>query len=69
MPTSIPAISARKQLGNPLEMAYYQGQQFQITRKDKAMAWLMGEPFIQAIERLIERDVALAEMLAILLGQ
>lgn len=69
MPTLIPAISARKQLGSLLEMAYYQGQQFQITRKDKAMARLVGEPFIQAVEKLVESDEALADTLAILLDK
>lgn len=69
MPILIPAISARKQLGSLLEMAYYQGQQFRITRKDKPMARLVGEPYIQAIEKLIESDKALAETLAILLDK
>jgi antitoxin (DNA-binding transcriptional repressor) of toxin-antitoxin stability system len=69
MPTLIPAISARKQLGSLLERVYYQGQQFQITRKDKPMARLVGEPFIQAIEKLIESDEMLADTLAILLDQ
>lgn len=69
MPTLIPAISARKQLGSLLERVYYQGQQFQITRKDKPMARLVGEPFIQAIETLIEADKMVADTLAILLDK
>src|SRR5262245_19545563 len=69
MPTLIPAISARKRLGSLLEIVYYQGQQFQITRKDKPMARLVGEPFIQAIEKLIEDDKLIADTLAILLDK
>jgi antitoxin (DNA-binding transcriptional repressor) of toxin-antitoxin stability system len=69
MSTLISAISARKQLGSLLERVYYQGQQFQITRKDKPMARLVGEPFIQAIEKLVESDETLADTLAILLDK
>jgi hypothetical protein len=52
-----------------LERVYYQSQQFQITRKDKPMARLIGEPFMQAIDELIESDPALADTLALMLNK
>lgn len=67
--TIVPAIDARQQLGKLLEMAYYQNRQFQITRKDKPMARLVGERFMQAIEELVETDQSLADTLALMLNE
>ena len=66
--TIIPAIKARQNLGELLELVYYQNKQFQIARKDKPMARLVGENFMAAIDELIETDPALADTLAIMLN-
>ena len=51
-----------------MEMAYYQNKQFRIARKNKAMARLVSENFMTAIDQLIEDDPALADTLAIMLN-
>jgi len=67
--TTVGAIQARQNLGQLLEMAYYQNKQFQITRKDKPMARLVSENFMQAlsdsIEQIVENDPTLADTLAL----
>ena len=44
--TTIQALDARRRLGELLELAYYKGEGFRIARKDKPMAWLVGDPFM-----------------------
>jgi hypothetical protein len=66
--TTIQAIKARQNFGELLEMAYYQNKQFRIARKNKAMARLVNENFMTAIDQLIEDDPALADTLAIMLN-
>ncbi len=67
--TTIQALDARKRFGELLELAYYKGEQFRIARKDKPMAWIVGEPFIkvvsQAIDYIVKHKPALADTLAI----
>jgi len=69
---SIPALDARRQLGELLEKAYYQNQQFRIMRKDKPMAYLIGEGFMNqlstVIDQVIENDPALADTLTLQLN-
>ena len=66
--TIIPAIEARQNLGKLLELAYYQDQQFQISRKSKPMARLVGERFMQAIDKLIENNPSITDTLALILN-
>lgn len=71
--TTIQALDARQRLGELLELAYYKGEGFRIARKDKPMAWLVGEPFMiavsRAIEYIIRKEPALADTLAITLDE
>lgn len=67
----IRAQDARSHLGDLLNQVYYQNKQFQINRKDKPMAWLVGQNFMemagQAIDYIIEHKPALADTMAIML--
>ena len=65
---TISALKARQNLGELLELTYYQNQQFTIARKDKPMARLVSENFMMAIDELIETDPGLADTLAIMLN-
>ena len=69
MTTTISSIAIRQHLGELMEQAHYQNKQFRIMRKDKPMAWLVGEVFMQnvntAMEYIIEHNPALADSLAI----
>ncbi len=69
----IQALDARNRFGELLELSFYQNKRFQIARKNKPMAWLVGENEIAsmkswnaAIDRIIEYDDAMADTLAIL---
>lgn len=70
-PTTIQALDARQRLGELLELVYYQGKRFRIARKDKSMAWIVGEPFMVEISRIVDHIIvhepALADTLAITL--
>ena len=67
----IQALEARSRFGELLELAFYKGKQFRIARKNKPMAWLVGEPFMEKVSRIIdhiiEHEPALADSLAITL--
>ena len=63
---NIPALDVRQHLGELLERVYYQAHQYRIVRKDKAMARLVSEPLMQALDELMERDSGLADTLAIM---
>ena len=67
----IQALQARQKLGELLERVYYQDQRFRISRKNKPMAWLVGDPFVDTVSKLvdhiIENEPALADSLAITL--
>ncbi len=56
-----------------MELAFYKGERFRIARKNKPMAWLVGEPFMEAISKvidyIIENEPALADSLAISLDE
>ncbi len=67
MSTTIQALDARQRLGELLELVYYKGKQFRIARKNKPMAWLVGEPFMAAIERVLRDNPRFAETVEILL--
>jgi hypothetical protein len=65
---TLSAIQLRQQLGEVLERVHYQSAQFRIMRKDKPMARLVNERYMQAIDELIESDPALADTLALMLN-
>lgn len=69
--TTIPlnAMELRQQLGEVLERVHYRYDQFQIVRKDKPMARIVNEQYIQAIEYLVQDNPALAETLEIMLDK
>jgi hypothetical protein len=67
--TNIQALDARQHLGELLELAHYKNHLFRISRKNKAMGWLVGIEFMQAIsgllEHIIEHHPALADTLTL----
>ena len=67
----IQALEARQKLGELLERVYYQDQRFRISRKNKPMAWLVGDAFINAVgtllDYIVENEPALADSLSITL--
>jgi prevent-host-death family protein len=66
---ALSAIELRQRLGEVLERVHYQFVQFRITRKDKPMARLVNEAYMQAIEHLIDEDPALAETLEVMMDK
>ncbi len=69
--TTIQAIEARHNLGELLERVYYQKKAYRIARRNKAMGWLVGDEFIDAVGKMvdyiIENEPVLADTLAIML--
>ncbi len=45
---------ARKELAKLIEEVYYRNERVQILRNKRSMAWLVGDPYMQAIEKLID---------------
>jgi prevent-host-death family protein len=68
-PTSISISEARDRLTELMERVHYQHKQFRIVRKDKPMARLVAEPFMVAVDTLLETDSALADTLALMLNE
>jgi len=70
LPTSsVQMLDLRRSLGEFVERTHYQFLQFRIMRKDKAMARLVSEAYMEAIEDLIAHDPSLEETLAIMLDK
>ncbi len=71
--TVVSAHEARRHFAELLETAFYQNARIRIQRNNKPMAWLVGEPFMaamdQIIDTLIEHKPAMADTLAILLDE
>lgn len=69
--TSISAHEARTKFAEFVERAFYQNQKFQVKRNDKAMAWIVGEPFMIAVDQMVDylitHEPAVADTLAIML--
>lgn len=61
-------MQLRQQMGEVVDRVYYQWQQFRIIRKDKAMARLVNEEYMRAIEDLITADPAVADTLSLMLN-
>lgn len=45
---------ARKELAKLIEEVYYRNERVQILRNKRSMAWLVGDPYMPAIEKLID---------------
>lgn len=67
--TTLNAVELRQQLGEVLERVHYQAVQFRILRKDKPMARLVNEQYMEAIDQLIDTDPSLADTLALMLNE
>ena len=67
--TTIQTLDARQKLGELLELVYYKGRQFRIARKDKPMAWLVGEPFMVTLGTLLKQSPRLVETTEIVLDE
>lgn len=66
---SLNTTQARENLSQLVEQAHYQNKQIQIRRNRRAMAWLVGSPFMDAVSLLVDRiithDPTLADTLAL----
>lgn len=67
--TTVSSYEARRNFAQLLELAFYKNEQILIKRNKKPMARLVGEPFMNAIEKLLTADPNLAETLAIMLDK
>ena len=66
-------MEARNRFGELLDVVFYKGAQFQISRKRKALGWLVGDPFMKSMTKLIdyimEHEPTLADTIAINLDE
>lgn len=60
-------IQLRNNLSSFVEQAHYTNTQIRLTRHKKPIARIVGEDFMQNLERLLEQDPALKETLQIML--
>ncbi|MCZ7545100.1 MAG: type II toxin-antitoxin system Phd/YefM family antitoxin [Anaerolineae bacterium] len=71
--TTVSTHEARRNFSELLELAFYKNEQIRISRNKKPMARLVGEPFMQTVEKLIdyiiEQHPTLADTLAIELDE
>lgn len=71
--TTVSTYEARQNLAKLLELAFYKGEKIKVERNKRAMAWIVGDPTMRAIEHLIdyiiEHEPALADTLAILMDK
>ena len=68
-PQPLPLMVARHRLGEIVELVRYTNQQFLVTRNNRPMARLVGEPFMQALEELMKIEPSVAETLEILMNK
>ena len=70
--TSISTHEARRDFARLVELVHYKNQAIQIRRNKRPMAWLVGQPFMRAMSRvlkyLVRHEPALADTLAITLN-
>jgi len=60
-------IELRSNLSSFIEQAHYTNTQIRLTRHSKPIARIVGERFMQSLERLFEQDPGLQETLEIML--
>lgn len=59
-------IQLRNNLSSFVEQAHYTNTQIRLTRHNKPIARIVGEDFMQSLERLLEQDPGLRETLEIM---
>lgn len=59
-------LQLRNNLTSFVEQAYYKNTQIRLTRHKKPIARIVGEDFMQNLERLLEQDAGLRETLEIM---
>lgn len=59
-------IQLRNNLSSFVEQAHYTNTQVRLTRHNKPLARIVGEDFMQNLERLLEQDPGLRETLEIM---
>lgn len=67
--TTVTTDQARKNLAQLLELAFYKNELIQIKRNQRPMGWIVGEPFMDALEMLLRENPGLADTLEILLNE
>ena len=65
--TTVTTVEAKQNISKLMELAFYKGEQIRITRGKRPMAWLVGEPFMDALQRILENNPGLVETLEIML--
>jgi antitoxin (DNA-binding transcriptional repressor) of toxin-antitoxin stability system len=68
-PTSISITEARDKLSELTERAHYRFEQFRIARKDKPIARIVSDEYMQVIDQLVETDPGLADTIALMLNK
>jgi hypothetical protein len=69
--TSTPTLNiseVRDKLSELTERAHYRFEQFRITRKDKPLARIVSDEYMQAIEQLMQTNPVIAETLEIMMN-
>ena len=51
---TVQTAKARKELAELIEKVYYNNERVQILRNKRKMAWLVGDPYMKGIERLVD---------------
>ena len=68
--TTVSTHQARENLAKLIELAFYKAEKIQVKRNNRPMAWIVGEPFMdavgQVVDYLIENEPAIADTLAIM---
>lgn len=67
--TTVTTDQARKNLAQLLELAFYKNEMIQIKRNQRAMGWIVGKPFMDALEMLLGENPGLADTLDIFLDE
>ncbi len=67
--TTIATLHLRQKMGELLEQVYYRNAQFRIARKNKVMARLVNDNYLNALEKLISSDTALEDTLWLMLDK
>lgn len=65
---SLKISEVRDKLTELTERAHYRFEQFRITRKNKPLARIVSDEYMQVIDQLVEQDAGLADTIALMLN-
>lgn len=71
--TTVSSHEARQNLAKLIDLAFYKDERIRVKRNNRAMAWIVGAPFMQAlgelVDYIIEHEPALADTLTLTVDQ